>query len=115
MKARLPQGMGKGPSNQRDMMRQVQKMQEDMQALQEDLESREYDVASGGGVCKIRINGKKEILSIELSPEIVDPDDVETLQDVLVAGVNEAIKRVEDESSGEMQKLTGSLNIPGLF
>lgn len=115
MKARLPQGMGKGPGNQRDMMRQVQKMQEDMQTLQEELEQRTYDVASGGGVCKIRINGKKEIESIELDPAIVDPDDVETLQDILTAGVNEAIKRVEEESSSEMNKLTGSLNIPGLF
>lgn len=115
MKARLPQGMGKGPGNQRDMMRQVQKMQEDMQTLQEELEQRTYDVAAGGGVCKIRINGKKEIESIELDPAIVDPDDVETLQDILTAGVNEAIKRVEEESSSEMNKLTGSLNIPGLF
>ena len=115
MKARLPQGMGKGPGSQRDMMRQVQKMQEDMQALQTELEERTYDIAAGGGVCKIRINGKKEIESIEIDPVIVDPDDVETLQDILVAGVNEAIRRVEEESASEMNKLTGSLNIPGLF
>lgn len=115
MKARLPQGMGKGPGNQRDMIRQVQKMQEDMQALQEDLEQRTYEIAAGGGVCKIRINGKKEITTIELDPAIVDPDDIETLQDILVAGVNEAIRRVEDESAGEMSKITGALSIPGLF
>lgn len=115
MKARLPQGMGKGPSGQKDMLRQVQKMQEDMEALQEDLANREYDIASGGGVCKIKINGKKEVLSIELSPEIVDPDDLETLEDILVAGVNEAIKRVEETQNTEMSKLTGSLNLPGLF
>ena len=112
MKARLPQGMG---NNQRDMMRQVQKMQEDMQALQAELEERRYDIAAGGGVCKIRINGKKEIESIEIDPVLLDPDDVETLQDVLVAGVNEAIRRVEEDSAGEMNKLTGSLSIPGLF
>ena len=115
MKARLPQGMGKGPSNQKDMLRQVQKMQEEMEALQEELANREYEVAAGGGVCKIVINGKKEIQSIELAPEIVDPDDLETLQDILVAGVNEAIKRVEDTSNNEMSKITGNLNIPGLF
>lgn len=115
MKARLPQGMGKGPGNQRDMMRQVQKMQEDMQALQADLEERRYDIAAGGGVCKIRINGKKEIEAIEIDPVLLDPDDVETLQDVLVAGVNEAIRRVEEESASEMNKITGSLSIPGLF
>ena len=115
MKARLPQGMGKGPSNQKDMLRQVQKMQEEMEALQEELANREYEVAAGGGVCKIIINGKKEIQSIELDPVIVDPEDLETLQDILVAGVNEAIKRVEDTSNSEMSKITGNLSIPGLF
>lgn len=115
MKARLPQGMGKGPSSQKDMLRQVQKMQQDMEAMQEELENREYDIAAGGGVCKIKITGKKEIKSIELDPMIVDPDDLETLQDILVAGVNEAIKRVEEASSAEMSKITGNLNIPGLF
>ncbi len=115
MKARLPQGMGKGPSSQKDMLRQVQKMQEEMQALQEDLENREYEIAAGGGVCKIVINGKKEIQSVELDPMIVDPEDVETLQDIIVAGVNEAIKRVEETSNSAMSKITGNLNIPGLF
>ncbi len=115
MKARLPQGMGRGPSGQKDMLRQVQKMQEDMEALQADLASREHEIAAGGGVCKIVINGKKEVRTIELDPVIVDPDDIETLQDVIVAGVNEAIKRVEEESGSQMQKLTGGLNLPGLF
>ena len=115
MKARLPQGMGKGMGNQKDMLRQVQKMQQEMEAMQEELESREYDIAAGGGVCQIKINGKKEILSIELDPDIVDADDIETLQDILVAGVNEAIKRVEEASGSEMSKITGNLNIPGLF
>ncbi len=115
MKARLPQGMGKGPGSQKDMLRQVQKMQQDMEAKQAELEAREYDIAAGGGVCKIKITGKKEILSIELDSMIVDPEDIETLQDILVAGVNEAIKRVEETTSEEMSKITGSLNIPGLF
>ena len=115
MKARLPQGMGKGPSSQKDMLRQVQKMQEEMEALQEDLANREYEVASGGGVCKIVITGKKEVRSITLDPAIVDPDDIETLQDILVAGVNEAIRRVEDTGNAEMSKITGNLSIPGLF
>lgn len=115
MKARLPQGMGKGPGNQKDMLRQVQKMQQDMEAKQAELEAKEYYIAAGGGVCKIKINGKKEILSIELDSMIVDPDDIETLQDILVAGVNEAIKRVEETTASEMSKITGNLNIPGLF
>ncbi len=115
MKARLPQGMGKGPGSQKDMLRQVQKMQQDMEAKQAELEAKEYDIAAGGGVCKIKINGKKEILSIELDPMIVDPEDLETLQDILVAGVNEAIKRVEETTASEMSKITGNLNLPGLF
>jgi len=115
MKVRLPDGMGKGPSNMNAMMRQAQKMQEDMTALQEDLDSREYDISAGGGVVNIKINGKKEILNIEIKPEIVDPDDIEMLQDILTAGINEAIKKVETTNSEEMSKITGSLNIPGLF
>ena len=115
MKVRLPDGMGKGPSNMNAMMRQAQKMQEDMTALQEDLDSREYDISAGGGVVNIKINGKKEIINIEIKPEIVDPDDIEMLQDILTAGINEAIKKVETTNTEEMSKITGSLNIPGLF
>lgn len=115
MKARLPQGMGGGPQNMNAMIKQAQKMQADMEALQEDLDSREYDISVGGGVIGVKINGKKEILSIDLKPEIVDPDDIETLSDILVAGVNEAIKRVEDTNSREIEKITGSMAMPGLF
>ena len=115
MKARLPQGMGGGPQNMSAMLKQAQKMQEDMAALQEDLNEREYDVSAGGGMVALKINGKKEILSIKSQPEIVDPDDVETLEDIVVAAVNEAIKRVETTNESEMQKLTGSLGMPGLF
>ncbi len=115
MKARLPQGMGGGPHNMNAMLRQAQKMQEDMAALQEELENREYEISAGGGMVKIVINGKKEVKSIKLNEEIVDPDDIETLEDILIAGVNEAIKRVEGDASEEMSKITGSMNIPGLF
>lgn len=97
------------------MIKQAQKMQEEMAALQEDLDSREYDVAAGGGAVTVKINGKCEIQNIEIDPEIVDPDDIETLQDILVAGVNEAIKKVNDTNSTEMSKITGSLSMPGLF
>ena len=115
MKARLPKGMGGGPQNMNAMIRQAQKMQADMEALQEDLDSREYEVSAGGGVIGVKISGKKEILSINLKPEIVDPDDIETLSDLLVAAVNEAIKKVEDTNASEMQKITGEMNVPGLF
>ena len=115
MKARLPQGMGGGPQNMNAMLRQAQKMQEDMAALQAELETREYDVSAGGGMVKVRINGKKEVLSIDIKPDIVDPDDIETLQDILVAAVNQAINQVETTNSDEMGKITGGMNMPGLF
>ena len=115
MRANIPKGMGGGPQNMNAMLRQAQKMQEDMEALQADLDEREYDISAGGGVVGVKINGKKEILSIDIKPEIVDPDDIETLSDILVAAVNEAIKRVEDTNSAEMSKITGSMNMPGLF
>jgi DNA-binding YbaB/EbfC family protein len=115
MKARLPQGMGGGPQNMNAMLKQAQKMQEDMEALQAELDEREYDISAGGGVVSVKINGKKEILSIDIKPEIVDPDDIETLSDILVAAVNEAIKRVEETNSAEMSKITGNMSVPGLF
>ncbi len=115
MKVRLPQGMGGGPSNMQSMLKQAQKMQEDMAAMQAELEEREYEVAAGGGVVNVKINGKKEILSVKIEPEVVDPDDVETLEDLITAAVNEAIKKVESASAEEMQKITGGMNIPGMF
>ena len=115
MRANIPKGMGGGPQNMNAMIKQAQKMQEDMAALQEELDAREYDVSAGGGVVGVKINGKKEILSIDIKPEIVDPDDIETLSDILVAAVNEAIKRVEDTNSAEMSKITGSVGLPGMF
>ena len=115
MRANVPKGMGGGPQNMQAMIRQAQKMQEEVAAKQEELDAREYEIKAGGGVVTVKINGKKEVLSIDIDPEVVDPDDVETLQDILVAGVNEAIKRVEDTNSKEMEKITGSMNMPGLF
>ena len=97
------------------MIRQAQKMQEDMAAKQEELYAREYEVSAGGGVVSVKINGKKEILAIDMKPEIVDPDDIETLSDILVAAMNEAIKRVEDTNNEELNKITGPMNLPGLF
>ena len=115
MKVRLPQGMGGGPQNMQSMLKQAQKMQEDMQAMQAELEEREYEVAAGGGVVNVKINGKKEILSVKIEPEVVDPDDVETLEDLITAAVNEAIKKVESASAEEMQKITGGIGLPGMF
>ncbi len=113
MKARIPQGMG--GNNMNAMIRQAQKMQEDMAVLQAELETREYTVSAGGGMVNVSINGKKEILSIDIKPEIVDPDDIETLTDILTAGINEAIRKVEDTNSEEMSKITGNIGLPGMM
>ena len=117
MRANIPKGVGGGPQNMQAMIRQAQKMQEDMAAKQAELDAREYEVSAGGGVVNVKINGKREILSIDLEPEIVDPDDIETLSDILVAAVNEAIKRVDDTNSEEMGKITGAMGMGmgGLF
>ena len=115
MRANIPKGMGGGPQNMNAMLKQAQKMQEDMEALQAELDEREYDISAGGGVVNVKINGKKEVLSIDIKPEIVDPDDIETLSDILVAAINEAIKRVEETNSAEMSKVTGGMSVPGLF
>ena len=90
-------------------------MQEDMQNLQAELELREYDIKAGGGVVSLKINGKKEVLSLEVAPELVDPDDIETMTDIIIAAVNEGIKRVEDTNNAEMSKITGGMGLPGLF
>ena len=114
MKARLPAGYGGGGmGNMQQMLRQAQKMQEAMAEKQAELEEKEYTTTAGGGVVEVTINGKKEITALNLKPEIVDPDDVEMLQDLVMAAVNEAIRTVEETSSAEMNKITGSMNMPG--
>ncbi len=113
MKARIPQGMGGG--SMQSMLKQAQKMQEDMAAKQAELEEREYTVNAGGGAVSVRINGKKEILELNIDPDLLDPDDVETLQDILIAGCNQAIRTVEDTAAGEMEKITGAMSgLPGM-
>lgn len=115
MKVRLPKGMGGGPQDMNSMVRQAQKMQENMEVLTSDLEQKEYEISAGGGVVTVKINGKCEITNIEIKPEIVDPDDIETLQDIIVAAVNEAVKKVNDIKETEMSKVTGNLSIPGMM
>ncbi len=115
MKARLPKGVGGGPQNMNAMIRQAQKLQEDMEALQAELDEKEYDVSAGGGAVKIKIKGTLEILNIEISPEIVDPDDIETLTDLVTAAVNEAISKVNKTNEEEKNKLSSQLSIPGIF
>lgn len=115
MRANLPKGVGGGGQNMQAMIRQAQKMQEDMAAKQAELDAREYEIKAGGGAVTVKISGTKEILGLDIQPEIVDPDDIETLTDILIAGINEAIKTVETTNSAEMEKITGSMNMPGLF
>lgn len=115
MKARLPQGMGGGPGNMNSMIRQAQKMQDDMAKAQEELNAREFTAKAGGGMVEVTILGSKEVKAVKISPEAVDPEDVEMLEDLVTAAVNEAIRTVEETTAAEMQKITGGLNIPGMF
>ena len=106
-------GMGGGMNM--NMIKQAQKMQQDMLKMQEEMESREYDATAGGGMVKAVVNGKHEVLSLTINPEAVDPEDVEMLQDMVVAAVNEAMRKAEAEAAQNMSKLTGGLNLGGLF
>jgi hypothetical protein len=116
MKARVPNGMGKGPSNNMNqMLKQAQKMQDEITALQADLEQREFTGTAGGGVVEVTINGKRQVLNLNIKPEIVDPEDVETLQDVIMSAFNAAVANLDEVSDAEMQKLTGGVSFPGLF
>lgn len=114
MKARLPAGYGGGPQNQKDLMRQAQKMQEQLAEKQAELEQRSFTASSGGGMVEVTVTGAKELTSLVIKPEIVDPDDVEMLQDVVMAAVNEALRAAETATNEEMGKLTGGLNLPGM-
>lgn len=111
--ARGFQGMPGG--NMQAMARQAQKLQQKMMEMQAELEAREYEASAGGGVVTARVNGKKELLALSIKPEAVDPEDVEMLEDAVMAAVNEALRTASETTEKEMGKLTGGLNIPGLF
>lgn len=115
MKARLPQGMGKGPQNVNDMIKQAQKMQSQITELQEEIEKREFTTTVGGGAVELTQNGKKEVLSLKIKPEVVDPEDIEMLEDLIISAVNEGIKKIEETMEAEMSKITGGISLPGLF
>jgi DNA-binding YbaB/EbfC family protein len=101
--------------NMNKMMNQVQKMQQEMLKMQEELATRTVESTAGGGVVKVVASGKNELVSIEIKPEAVDPEDVEMLQDLVLAAVNEALKKAQEMINGEMARLTGGLKIPGMF
>lgn len=111
MKARIP---NQNQPSRNEMMQRIQKMQEDMARVQEEVENSEFTASAGGGAVEVRVSGKHEILGITLKPEVVDPEDVEMLEDLLKASLNEAIRKSNDTMEREMNGVTGGMNIPGL-
>jgi len=112
MKARLPQGYGK--QSQQQLMQQVQQMQENMRKKQEELENTEYNVTSGGGMVELTMTGKHQVTKLKINPDVVDKDEIDLLEDMVAAAVNEAVRVVDEASEQEMGALTGGLNLPGL-
>ncbi|MEE0957572.1 MAG: YbaB/EbfC family nucleoid-associated protein [Ruminococcus sp.] len=116
MKARLPKGYGGGGSNNiQQLARQAQKIQDDMEAASAELEAKEYEAAAGGGAVKVTVTGKMEITKVDIQPEVVDPDDVEMLSDLIMAATNEALRAAAKEKEEKMDSISGGLNIPGMF
>ena len=109
----FPNMMGGG--NMQQLARQAQKLQQQMTKMQEEIEAREFEATAGGGMATAKVNGKKELLSLTIKPEAVDPDDVEMLQDMVIAAVNEAMRAADADSASNMSRLTGGLNLGGLF
>ena len=104
---------GGGLGNMNNLMKQAQKLQQEMEKVQKDLEVAEFEASVGGGAVLVKVNGKKELTHIEIKPEVVDPDDVEMLQDLVLSAVNQAIKKADEETSSKMGKLTGGMGMPG--
>ena len=115
MRARLPKQNQGGAQNMNAMIRQAQKMQDEISALQEEIEARDFTATAGGGAVTITMTGKKTIKSLEIKPEVVDPEDIEMLQDLIVSTINEAVNQVEETTETEMSKITGGVSLPGLF
>lgn len=115
MKARLPAGMGGGPQNVNQMIKQAQKMQEEITNVQAELEGREFETSVGGGAVQIKMTGGKKLVSLKIKPEVVDPDDVEMLEDLISSAFNDVTSQIEKISEEEMTKVTGGVSLPGLF
>ena len=112
-KGGFPGGFGGG--NMNNLMKQAQKLQKEMEQAQKALETKEFEASVGGGAVVVKANGKKEVIDIKIKPEVVDADDVEMLEDLVLSAVNEVLKKADEESANSMGKLTGGMNIPGLF
>ena len=116
MKSRLPQEFqGGGNANMNQMVRKAQKMQEDIERVQAELEEKEFTKQVGGGAMELVMTGDKKLKAVTLKPEVVDPEDIEMLQDLIISGVNEIIQEIEDYGAAEMEKVTGGVSLPGLF
>jgi len=109
------QGMPGGGMNMQQMMKQAQKMQRQMEEMQADMANKSLEVSAGGGAIKVTINGEKQITDLVISPDVVDPEDVEMLQDLVISAVNEAIRQMDESTSAQMSKITGGMNLPGMF
>lgn len=115
-KGGFPRNMGMGGmGNMNNMIKQAQKMQEEMMKAQAELETQEFETSVGGGAVSVKVNGKKELVELTISPDAVDPDDVEMLQDMIMTAVNEVMRKADDAAANNLKSLTGGLNIPGLF
>ena len=108
----FPGGM---PGNMNNLMKQAQRMQRQMEETTKELEEKEYSASAGGGAVTVTVSGKKEVLSVKLAEEVVDPDDIEMLQDLIISGVNEILKEVDDYGAAEMEKVTGGVSFPGFI
>ncbi len=115
MRAGKKPSAGGGAGGMQKQLAQMQAMQRKMEEMQAELETKEVEATAGGGAVSVTVNGKKEIVKVAIKPEVVDPDDVEMLQDLIMVAANEALRQIEEMSQNEMGKLTGGLSIPGLM
>ncbi|MBP0987748.1 MAG: YbaB/EbfC family nucleoid-associated protein [Oscillospiraceae bacterium] len=115
MKSRVPKQFQGGGQDMNSMIHQARKMQDQITALQEDIEQRTFTATAGGGAVNVTLTGKKTLQSIELKKEVVDPEDIEMLQDLIISAVNEAVNNIEETTENEMSKITGGVALPGLF
>lgn len=106
---------GLGGGNMNNLIKQAQKFQQQMEQMQKELETKEFSATAGGGAVTAVANGKKQLVDIQIKAEVVDPDDVEMLEDLIMLAANEALRKAEEETADEMKKLTGGINIPGIF
>ena len=111
----MAKGFGGLPGNMQDLMKQAQKMQEQMQKMQEEAQTYEAEGSAGGGMVKVTANGKNQIVSVLIDPQVMTPSEIEMLQDLFVAATNEALRKVQDNLKNKMASLTGGMNIPGMF